>query len=602
METRIGETIYTEAAEPCRNFCILGVTPLLDPKDGREKLVLSNFAAGSVGNLVFVDTESGEGESIPLPGDSGAWALLALGDRLLVGTCPDYGYLHSLDLRTREWAEPLRIDSETYIWNFALGSDGMVYGGTYPGCALLRYDPGKHELTSVGRVSDNAKNLYSRNVYGGVPGRILVDGGFDEPFLRAWNIAAETFEPFGSSGETIRAANESFVCTEADGSLRFYDANTLQPVEGAAADEWELTLEEKETVVRGRLRVRFVRLRDGSRAGVKGQDYFVLRPGADEPVFRPIPVPAPATRIHTVIADGDGVLWGSSGFGQTIFRYDPRDGSSWNSGAVCDAGGEVYGMAFVGGELFMAAYAGGDHIVYRPDEPWDPYGNVNPRTLRSVGPELIRPRAKTVVGPDGGIWTGWAAKYGVYGGGLSRIDPATKEVASWYDPVPGQQLCGLAADGERLYFTTDTGGNGLAARDEPCHFAVWEPSEGRVTYLHRFEPGERPGFALAADSRVWVCVGTDIAAFDPASTAFVGRIGLGERCGCLLAAGSGRIAAFGEKTLYWIDTATMTAEAAGPLPGHVSTAARTPDGTVYFNCYGTKLYRLNAPVPVPGSR
>ncbi|RKN64297.1 hypothetical protein [Paenibacillus ginsengarvi] len=593
MEIGTDQTMYAAAAEPCRNFNILNVTSLVDPKDGREKLVLSNFAAGSVGNLIFIDTQTQEGEAVALPGDSGAWAVLPLGDKLLVGTCPDYGYLHSLDLRTRQWAAPLRIESEKYIWNLALGSDGLVYGGTYPGCVLLRYDPGKHELVSLGRVSDNPKDMYSRNVYGDAPGRIIVSGGMDTPFLRVWDLETETFGDLGSPGETIRQVTPSFICTTLSGEQRFYDAKTLEPARGSQAEQWSGMLETREMEIGGgRQRVRYVPLLDGSHAAVKGQDYLIRRPGEKEPTLRSIPTEAPATRIHTVISDGGGVLWGSSGFGQTIFRYNPADGSYWNSGAVCNAGGEVYGMAFAGDELFLAAYAGGDHIVYRPGEPWDQYGNVNPRTLRSVGPELIRPHGKSVLGPDGGIWTGWMAKYGVYGGGLSRIDTATKEVTSWYDPVPGQEIGGLTADDKRLYFTTGTGGNGLKARDEPCHFAMWEP-EGRISFLHRFELGEKPGALIAAASRVWVRVGKEIAVFDPDLAAFVRRIPLGEGCGCLIALGADRIAAFGEKTLFAIDTGRMTAEPLGALPGHVSTAARTPDGSVYFNCYGTKLFKWN---------
>ena len=32
--------------QPCRNFQILGIGSFIDPVDGREKVVLSNFAAG----------------------------------------------------------------------------------------------------------------------------------------------------------------------------------------------------------------------------------------------------------------------------------------------------------------------------------------------------------------------------------------------------------------------------------------------------------------------------------------------------------------------------------------------------------------------------
>ena len=58
--------------QPCRNFQILGIGSFIDPVDGREKVVLSNFAAGATGNLILIDPASGEGEDIPLPGDSGA--------------------------------------------------------------------------------------------------------------------------------------------------------------------------------------------------------------------------------------------------------------------------------------------------------------------------------------------------------------------------------------------------------------------------------------------------------------------------------------------------------------------------------------------------
>lgn len=594
MHIPAGSPMYAEVAEPCRNFNVLGAVSLIDPKDGREKLVLSNFAAGSVGNLILLDTRTHEGESIELPGDSGAWALLPLGDKLLVGTCPNDGYLHSLDLRSRVWARPLRVESEKYIWNLALGSDGMVYGGTYPGCALLRYDPGKHELVQVGRVSDNPKNMYSRHVYGQSPGRIIVSGGMDTPFLRVWDIATEAFSDLGAPGEAIKQITDLFICTVQGETLRFYDTVTLKPVEGPQAEAWERQLHADVMAVNETIRVNYITLADGSKAGVKGQNYFIQSPGDGEPLtFRPIPVLAPPTRIHTLISDEGGVLWGSSGFGQTIFRYDPHDGSFWNSGAVCNAGGEVYGMAFVRDELYMTAYAGGDHIVYRPSEPWDQYGNVNPRTLRSVAPALIRPHGKTVVGPDGGIWTGWMAKYGVYGGGLSRIDAVTKEVTSWYDPIPEQEIGGLTADAERLYFTTGTGGNGLKARDEPVYFAAWEP-DGRISFRHRFDAGERTGVLLAAGSYVWVRVNDEIAVFDPRTMTFVHRIPLGESIGCLVADGPDRIAAFGQNTLFSIDMNRMAAEPLGLLPGHVSTAARTPDGTLYFNCAGTKLYKWNA--------
>ena len=80
----------TEKGEPSHNYSIMkSVLIPHDPLDGREKLVLSNYAAEGVGRILIIDAETLEGECYELPDDSGAWALLWLPERgeLLVGTC-----------------------------------------------------------------------------------------------------------------------------------------------------------------------------------------------------------------------------------------------------------------------------------------------------------------------------------------------------------------------------------------------------------------------------------------------------------------------------------------------------------------------------------
>ena len=131
--------ILTLRGEPCRNFCILNKILIpKDPYDGREKLVLSNYAAEAAGCLIIIDTETLQSEQYELPNDCGAWALLWLEDHgeLLVGTCDHLGSLHCFLMAERRFLEPLRLESETYLWNFARGGDGLVYASTYPGCAV----------------------------------------------------------------------------------------------------------------------------------------------------------------------------------------------------------------------------------------------------------------------------------------------------------------------------------------------------------------------------------------------------------------------------------------------------------------------------------
>lgn len=586
MNSKLSKRIpltYERLAEPSRNFNVLNKTTVIDPKDGREKLVLSNFAAGALGNIVLIDTETGEGESVPLPADNGAWALHNWNDeKLIVGTCAQYAYLHVLDLKTRKWAEPLRDGKETYFWNFTQGSDGMIYGGTYPGCVLLRYDPNRHVLENLGRASTNPKNLYSRTVYGDLPGYIIVSCGFEAPSLSAWDIEAERFIEFGERGKVgeIVDINAKYICVKADEEYFYYDSSTFELVENPSLpQDWTPTKRSSN-----------VTLQDGRIAGVKGQNYFILNRPGDSPKYERIPTEAPATHIHTLTSDRHGNVWGCSAFGQTIFRYNPKDGSIWNSSDVCDRGGEVYGMQFVGERLFMSAYVGGDHIVYDPMQPWDRVNNVNPKVLESVEPDLIRPEGRSVLGPDGAVWTGWGAKYGTYGGGLSRIDPHTLEVNSWYDPIPERAIAGLAADDQYLYFTTHGGGSGLPQRDIECHFAVFSP-DGELVYVREFDKKFKLGAVLAAGGKVAFRTGKQVRIFDPSIMAVVKIIEIGEDCTWMTANGSRGATLFGREHMYELDIETGQLEQVMKLPGVVNAATRTPDGELYF-AHKTVLYKL----------
>ena len=502
--------------QPCRNFQILGIATFTDPRDHREKVTLSNFTAGATGNLVFVDPQTGEGEDIPLPGDSGAWAVLNWRDeKLLLGTCGTYGYLHCLDLASREWAEPLRDPEETYIWNLCIGSDSLVYGGTYPGCVLLRYDPARHAMENLGRMSDAADNLYSRLVHGGIPGHILVSCGTADPHLALWNMENGETQHFGRPGAAVLEVGDDFICTQTGDQREFYDIRTFDLLDQDLSDR--LTSEGPPS--RYESAGTHTRLLNGAWLVTRGQEYYVDRGGDERPALRPIPAERPATHILTLTADDRGRLWGSAGFGQTIFRHDPGTGESWNSQVVTDKGGEVYGMAFTRGRLFLATYSGGDHVVYDPEAEWSQLDNTNPRTLESVAPKLVRPAGKSLVGPDGNVWTGWMAAYGVYGGGLSRVDVETLEMTSWYDPVPEQAIMGTAADDQYLYFITGGNANGLATRQVAPHFAVWS-CDGRIVWQRTFDLGSELRSLAAVGGFVVVSVDNRLEIFSPAGLAF----------------------------------------------------------------------------------
>lgn len=575
--------------QPCRNFQILGIGSFTDPIDHRDKVVLSNFAAGGTGNLVIIDTVTGEGEDIKLPGDSGAWAVHNWRhEKLLIGTCGTFGYLHCLDLASREWAEPLRDDDETYIWNLCVGSDGLVYGGTYPGCVLLRYDPAAHRLENVGRMSENTANLYSRMVYGGVPGHILVSCGTADAHLSLWNIESGHVQRFGKPGAAVRGVGEGFICTQAGDEIDCYDSTSFERLDEDLSGQ--LCDPPAPPNRFGGMRMH-VQLPDETWLVTRGQEFYIDDGGEGAPMLQPIPAARPATHILTIAADDKGILWGAAGFGQTIFRYDPAQDESWNSQVVTDNGGEVYGMACTGGRLFLAAYSGGDHVLYDPAAAWSQLDNQNPVTLESVSPKLIRPSGKSVIGPDGNVWTGWMAAYGVYGGGLSRVNVDSLEMSHWYDPVPEQAVIGLAADAEQLYFITGGEANGLAAREVAPHFVVWH-CDGRIESQQVFEHGTRLTALAATAGHVAIVADDAVHVYDTSAAAFGEPLVLPGSCRHAAALPDGRVALFGETCVWLLSPASGVLAEGGQLPGRVGSLAVTPAGDL-FAAIGAQLYRLS---------
>ena len=346
-----------------------------------------------------------------------------------------------------------------------------MYGGTWPGCVLLRYDAHTHQLTNLGRVSDVVGNCYSRYDHGQVPDKILIDCGWEECHISLYDLASGNFQRFGEVGEAVVGFGPGFLCTRVGETHHYYSIPELEPLgqDMAAYLPAQPVLPYKSEFGH------HIRLNDNTSFSVRGQSYYLLSPQIAEPELIPIPAQRPPTAILGLAVSDDGCVWGSSAFGQIIFSYNPESGTTWNSEVVCNSGGEVYGMAWINESLLMSSYSHGDHIVYDPAKNWDQVHNVNPCTLQPGWPRLVRPGARSIVGPDSAFYTGWWAQYGVYGGGISRVDPQSLEVNIWYDLVPNESVVGLASDAVNLYLVTTQRANGLPEHSERGHFLVWHP-------------------------------------------------------------------------------------------------------------------------------
>ncbi len=467
-------------ASPCRNFCILGADVIpIDPRDGTEKYAITTYVAGGIGKLILIDTHSFTSECYDFPSDEGAWAVMYLKDfdKIILGTCATRGTLHRFDLKTRTFDVSLRVETETYLWNFARAKDGNLYASTFPGCNLLKYDPVKHTLQTACRVGLVEGNLYSRSTYTNADGNILVNAGYSIIQAFHYNVDTGKLTQFGEAGDSICNVGPDYIFVKNGELYKFYHPDTLelildpltfQDLSDAAdhpiAEDLLAKIAEPSYLqyLPDHFGSHIKELADGRIIGIKGQELFILEHAKLS--FIRIPAPAPATGIMTISSAQNGILWGSCEFGQTLFSYDPVTKRYENTSAVANAGGEVYGITHMNGKLFLSSYVGGDHIVYDPCAAWNQYDNVNPRTLKSIAPEMVRPHGKSVIGPDGHVWTGWCASYGVYGGGISRINTGTYEVSSWFNVISEQAIEHITAGRSWLYAITSGEASGLSAK------------------------------------------------------------------------------------------------------------------------------------------
>src|ERR1051325_4429478 len=134
----------------------------LDEK-GNEVLYLDCAQPGSKLFLLQVNPKTDLVRQWNAPIGEGAWAIIVGPDHCIYLGTWESGYLLRFDPKQPDkgivsLGKP--SESETYIWELANAPDQRLYGCTYPGCKLVRYDPSGGKSEDLGRL--DPKEMYSR--------------------------------------------------------------------------------------------------------------------------------------------------------------------------------------------------------------------------------------------------------------------------------------------------------------------------------------------------------------------------------------------------------------------------------------------------------
>lgn len=623
-EARMEPGKVEKIGQPCRAKQVLGGRVVRDPNTGRELFAITNMNEVSGAELILIDADRDTAELIRAPAGAGCWAIIeAPEDRLVLGTFYD-GQFMVCDLKQKRFVQNARFPKEEYIWNLAYGGDGRLYGGTYPGGKLGAFDLKTGSVEDCGAPA--APNLYLRYVSPTPDGRLLCNFGSEKPTTRLYDPKTKQFATVPETLEGVSMGcvwNELFVA-----GSRLYQGIDFTPVPlpftappadrgGWYADVYLTSAEtlflwqgealyryrkgEKELTPIARINLRGGRClaanAKGEVFGIRGQDYFVLRPGDATLKLRPIPVESGPRQSLFLKCDPEGRVWGGPTFGQTLFSFDTRTRKTVNTGAVCDGGGEVYDATFHKGKVYAASYAGGDITEYDPSKPWDQWGLKNPRPVTTVGPDYIRPIGGIVIGPDGKLYSGWMAKYGAYGGLVAITDPMTGKTERIENPLGQQAVSGLAVDTAYAYIGTNLSANGLPAKTgESPRFGVIELATRKVVFSQEF-PGisQINGVIWDPDTqRVAFIAGSQLTLFDTAKRAMIAdlptdlpKVGTATLC----ASGKGLVYYGSGKAVVQVSVRNGGHSRIAELPANVTAVAIRADGMVFAVC-GADLYEV----------
>lgn len=609
---------------PCRAKNMLASLLVTDRSDGRERLVVTNMNEDTGCELIFIDFERDEAKIYHAPAGSGSWALNEVpGDRLVVGTFYD-GVFMVFDLKKMEFVKVADFPGETYIWNLAMGKDGRIYGGTYNGGKLGALNLDTYEVEDCGAAAP--PNLYLRNVSALPDGRILCSYIQEQSTTRIYDPATKKFDVVPESMEGVAQGvswNGYFLAGSA-----VYDGKTLDQVDppfpvppadrGAWSFDIRLTRGDAVFFRQGNAVYRWAAgdasltllldintrsggysayTKTGELVGLRGQDYHVTKPGAKDLKLRPIRAESGPRPTLFLRADAKGRLWGGPHFGQTLFWLDPKTKKTVNTGCVCDAGGEVYDVAFANGKVYAVAYAGGDIVEYDPEQPWDQWNHKNPRVIGDVGERgYIRPIGGVRLGPDGKLYSGWMAKYGTYGGAIAITDLKSGKTDLIENPLGEQAVYDVVTDGKVAYTGTSLGANGLPnKKGESPKFGIIDLKTAKAVFEKVFE-GASHVRVLALDEksgRVAMSVSGKMALFDTSKREFVElpEDTPGGPSHSVADPGDGRIYYGSGNSVVWLDMATGEHQRLVEAPGRVTGVAVGPDGTVYCSV-GVDVYAV----------
>jgi hypothetical protein len=563
--------------------------------------------------LLSIDPETGQTVQYTATGHNGnPWGMIWASDHKLYITTGGGGAddVFVFDPKTNSLNYLGRpTNTEVVIWSLSEGQDGKIYGGTYPNAKLISIDMKTGKLADLGRISPD--QMYIRTLTANGP-YVYCNAGPSQPQVWAYDTRnGHKSQMLPDALHMSKFARWGTAETRADGQVYVYvpGKDYGYRVEGSKLGPRVESLPAKiHENLQGTSERDPVKLADGSTISVdvnSGPDGYFYRSKPGEAVKK-IHVeytgsPAP---LWAVQEGPDGAIYGTTRTPITLYRWDPNAAQAKVLGNPMGTKGQVYGWLWHKGRLYMAAYGGSQLAVWDPGRAWH-FGDKpedNPRTLGSC--HISRP-ASLIVAPDGEhLLVGGVPAYGVTGGILTILDPATGKIEVVKGLFGDQSIASMASvPGTDLVCigTTWRGGSASNASASPPQFILWNFKTRKVEF--RMDALSQPATLVQmdlVDGKIYCTTSDDsghLVVFDPATRRVVHSAPLGFGPGTLFGlryrSGDGMIYALSGESILRINPRTYAITRLGAYPGMKYGMALGGD-YIYF-CADDRLMRFAIP-------
>jgi streptogramin lyase len=462
-----------------------------------------------------------------MPGASGApMTAVAPDGRVYIATFYE-GHLFRWDPATEQMTDLGRAPGgATYLYGLSIAPDGTVYGGSYPNATVWSYADGAG-FTDLGVVIPDALVQYTRTVYDPDHHALWIG---TQPTAHLYRLDLTTHElvevdladppkPITSVPDLDYAVGRVFVIwggwfrvvvADALTEIAFTDVSagipyTAYPLSARGVSEAKRggVYFSSTQSVNGANSVEVVRYdtasdtitRTGANSTVRGaligygwtveggHDVLYALAGnysgggfrldidsgqwgrlqfpiaaAPSPLQHVLPIEGGKRVLVNAFLNGNTSVWDvAAGSASPVARF-----------------GQVEDWTLADGTVFAGTYPNGA-LVTAPENG----SSITTRAQLKGSDSQIRPLE--AVTHDGVVWYGTEPDYGLHGGAIARLDPATGAVDVTRDVVPEHTIAALAFVGDRMFAgSSTTGGTGTDPVPGDANLVEWDPATKTV--------------------------------------------------------------------------------------------------------------------------